>query len=92
MNLKTVKFKGNTLNCLKFKRIVHKKDRLTAEHIHCIMTNVELAKMYEMLHRKFGTKEKLLAVKVPAKKVAPVKIKKPETVALFGCFDQEVEV
>jgi len=45
--------------------------------------------MYKMLHKKLGIQEKLTAVKVPKKKVAP---KKPETVALFGCFGTEVEV
>ena len=89
MLIKPVKVKGINLNCLKFKRIINKDKKLQADNIHVVLTNVELMKMYEMLHKKFGNAEQFLAVKVPVKKVAP---KKPETVALFGCFGEEVEV
>jgi len=89
MLIKQVKVKGINLNCLKFKRIIGKDGALKSDNIHVVLTNIELMKLYEMLNKKFGNKEKLLAVKVPKKKVAP---KKPETIALFGCFGQEVEV
>ena len=89
MLIKQVKVKGVNLNCLKFKRIIGKDGTLKSDNIHVVLTNIELMKMYEMLNTRFGNKEKLMAVKVPKKKVAP---KKPKTVALFGCFGQEVEV
>ena len=94
MLIKQVKVKGVNLNCLKFKRIIGKDGKLGADNIHVVLTNVELMKMYEMLHKKFGNKERLMAVKIPKRKVAPKKVapKKPETVALFGCFGEEIEV
>jgi len=93
MVIKTVKYKGKQLNCLKFKRIIGKDGQLKADDIHVIMTNVELMKMSEELNNRFNN-EQFLAVKVPKKKVAPKVQPKPKkkTVALFGCFDQEIEV
>jgi len=95
MLIKSVKYKGKQLNCLKFKRIIGKNGKLKADDIHVIMTNVELMKMAEMINERFGTGEQFMAVKVPkVKKVAPKVQPKPkkETVALYGCFDQEIEV
>ena len=89
MLIKPLKVQGIILNCLKFKRIIGKDGTLKPDNIHVVMTNMELMAMYKMLHKKLGIQEKLTAVKVPKKKVAP---KKPETVALFGCFGTEVEV
>ena len=93
MMIKQVKYKGKSLNCLKFKRIIGRNGVLLPEDIHVVMTNVELSKLYESLNERFGT-EQFLSVKVPMKKVAPKPAPKPkkETVALFGCFDQEIEV
>ena len=68
MIIKTVKYKGQQLNCLKFKRIVGKDGALKADDIHIIMTNVELMKMCEELNSRFNN-EQFLAVKVPKKKV-----------------------
>lgn len=73
MIIKTVKYKGQQLNCLKFKRIVGKDGVLKADDIHIIMTNVELMKMCEELNSRFNN-EQFLAVKVPKKKVAPKKV------------------
>ena len=70
MLIKTVKYKGQQLNCLKFKRIIGKNGSLKADDIHVIMTNVELMKMSEEINARFNNKQ-FLAVKVPLKKVAP---------------------
>lgn len=88
MLIKSVKYKGKNLNCLKFKRIIGKDRTIQADNIHVIMTNVELMKMYELLHKRFGNAEQFMAVKVPKKKVAPKPVKK---VRVFGT-DIEVEV
>ena len=91
MLIKPVKYKGKNLNCLKFKRIIGKDKKLKLDDIHVVMTNVELMRMYEMLHKKFGNAEQFLAV--PVKKIAPKpEPPKPETIALFGMVGEEVEV
>ena len=93
MLIKSVKYKGNNLNCLKFKRVISKKGILKIDNTHVIITNVELMRIYERLHVKFGSHEQFMAVKVPKKKVLPKPIKKkPETIALFGMVDTEIEV
>ena len=92
MVIRPIKFKGKNLNCLKFKRIIGKDNRLKADNIHVVMTNLELMRLYEKLGERFGN-EQFCAVKVPKKKVAPkIKPKRAETVALFGMVDTEVEV
>lgn len=93
MLIKPVKYKGKNLNCLKFKRVIGKEGGLKIDNIHVIMTNVEVMRMYEMLHKKFGNAEQFMAVKVPKEKVAPKPVApKKETIALFGMVGEEIEV
>ena len=92
MVIKPIKFKGKNLNCLKFKRIIGKDGSLKADNIHVVMTNLELMRLHEKLCERFSG-EQFMAVKVPKKKVAPKpRLKKPETVALFGMVGNEVEL
>jgi hypothetical protein len=92
MLIKSVKYKGKSLNCLKFKRIIGKNGKLKAENIHVVMTNMELMTLCKKINERFSN-EQFLAVKVPKKTVPPKPIKKkPKTVALFGMVDTEIDV
>jgi hypothetical protein len=89
MKIKTIKHKGINLNLLTFKRLIGRNNKIKTDLINVVVSDFELKDIYKTLATKLGH-EQFLAVNVPKKKVAP-KIKKKETVRLFG-MDEEIEV
>ena len=89
------KYKGRKINFLKINRLVRRAGGgLTHKELHLVVDRIELEMLHQELNEMFGTEQFLaIPVKRKVKKVVKkVEPPKPETVALFGCFDQEIEV
>jgi len=97
--VKKANYKGRKINFVKINRLVKRAGGgLEHKELHLVVDRIELQMLHQRLNELFGT-EQFLAIPVKRKVrkkvkkvVKEVEPKKPETVALFGCFDQEIEV
>lgn len=103
--VKKANYKGRKINFLKINRLVKRAGGgLEHKELHLVVDRIELEMLHMRLNEMFGT-EQFLAIPVKRKvrkkvkrvvkkvvKEEKVEPPKPETVALFGCFDQEIEV
>lgn len=90
--IKGFSFNGRKFSMIKFLRVVAKKGGgIRNQEMHVVTTDAELKSLYRRLHERFGN-EQLMAVKVSKKIVKPKSNPNSETVPLFGCFDEEVEI
>lgn len=97
--IKKANYNGRKVNFVKINRLVKRAGGgLVHKEIHMIVDTIELEMLHQELNEKFGTLLSSLDA-IPFKSVVKTVIKeekveppKTETVALFGCFDQEIEV
>jgi hypothetical protein len=97
MIVKKFIYNGKKLNLVKANRLIAKPGGgLMHKEMHMVFDTMELRVLHQKLNKMFGvvdycTINGILEEKrvVKKKKVDPPK---PQTVTLFGCFDEEIEV